>query len=70
MKPAVEDPKSKLSRGASYVTLGKAGTGQPYIAYPQLKFQLDYFFGFGSPIGNYYSLKTIISEKNHNSRCT
>jgi len=52
----VQEQKAKLSRGASYVTLGKAGTGQPYITYPQLKFQLDYFFGFGSPIGKLFSI--------------
>ncbi|XP_050546252.1 SEC23-interacting protein-like isoform X4 [Daktulosphaira vitifoliae] len=45
-----EMEKAELSRGVSYVTLGKAGTGQPYITYPQLNFQLDCFFGFGSPI--------------------
>ncbi|XP_060854215.1 phospholipase DDHD2-like isoform X1 [Rhopalosiphum padi] len=57
----VQEQKAKLSRGASYVTLGKAGTGQPYITYPQLKFQLDYFFGFGSPIGMFVTVRGIES---------
>lgn len=61
MASVAQEQKSKLSRGASYVTLGKAGTGQPYIAYPQLKFQLDYFFGFGSPIGKLFYILVLLN---------
>ncbi|XP_050546250.1 phospholipase DDHD2-like isoform X2 [Daktulosphaira vitifoliae] len=56
-----EMEKAELSRGVSYVTLGKAGTGQPYITYPQLNFQLDCFFGFGSPIGMFVTVRGIES---------
>lgn len=31
--------------------VGKAGTGQPFVTYPQLKFQPKKFFAMGSPIG-------------------
>lgn len=31
--------------------IGKAGTGQPFVTYPQLKFQPKKFFAMGSPIG-------------------
>ncbi|VVC36241.1 Hypothetical protein CINCED_3A009347 [Cinara cedri] len=61
LQESVDEEKVKLNRGASYLTLGKAGTGQPYITYPQLKFQLDYFFGFGSPIGMFVTVRGIES---------
>lgn len=32
-------------------TMGRAGTGQPYIRYPQLIFKPKKFFAMGSPIG-------------------
>lgn len=31
--------------------IGRAGTGQPYIRYPQLNFKPKKFFALGSPIG-------------------
>lgn len=57
--------KARLSRGVSYVTIGRAGTGQPYIAYPQLMFSPTSFFALGSPIGRYkvnslYFMNTFI----------
>lgn len=42
---------SSLSRSNSNYTIGRAGTGQPYIHYPQLKFKPKKFFALGSPIG-------------------
>lgn len=38
------------SRNISY-TIGPAGTGQPFINYPQLVFHPKKFFALGSPIG-------------------
>lgn len=46
--------KSPLKRHCSQqinYTIGHAGTGQPYITYPQLNFQPKHFFALGSPIG-------------------
>ncbi|XP_008214633.1 SEC23-interacting protein isoform X2 [Nasonia vitripennis] len=50
--------KRKLSKKVSYV-MGTAGTGQPYINYPQLAFQPRAFFAFGSPIGMFVTVRGI-----------
>ncbi|XP_033209663.1 SEC23-interacting protein isoform X2 [Belonocnema kinseyi] len=50
--------KRKLSRKISYV-MGAAGTGQPYIHYPQLSFHPRAFFAFGSPIGMFVTVRGI-----------
>ncbi|CAH0388447.1 unnamed protein product [Bemisia tabaci] len=50
-----------LSNDVSYVTIGRAGTGQPYIKYPQLSFQPAHFFGFGAPIGMFITIRGIAS---------
>lgn len=51
--------KARLNRRMSYLTIGSAGTGQPYIAYPQLNFQPKAFFALGSPIGTYHILSYV-----------
>jgi hypothetical protein len=35
--------------------MGNAGTGQPFITYPQLDFQPKAFFALGSPIGKIFN---------------
>lgn len=50
--------KKRLSRRVSYV-MGAAGTGQPYIHYPQLNFHPRAFFAFGSPIGMFVTVRGI-----------
>ena len=50
--------KRKLSRKVSYV-MGAAGTGQPYINYPQLTFHPRAFFALGSPIGMFVTVRGI-----------
>ncbi|XP_012230482.1 uncharacterized protein [Linepithema humile] len=50
--------KRRLSRKISYV-MGIAGTGQPYIHYPQLNFHPRAFFAFGSPIGMFVTVRGI-----------
>lgn len=39
--------------------VGPAGTGQPYIAYPQLMFNPKKFFALGSPIGMFVTVRGI-----------
>lgn len=51
--------KSKLSRKISYVMMGPAGTGQPFISYPQLTFSPENFFALGSPIGVFVTVRGI-----------
>ncbi|XP_011707116.1 PREDICTED: phospholipase DDHD2-like, partial [Wasmannia auropunctata] len=50
--------KRRLSRKISYV-MGAAGTGQPYIHYPQLNFHPGAFFALGSPIGMFVTIRGI-----------
>lgn len=50
--------KRRLSRKISYV-MGAAGTGQPYINYPQLNFNPGAFFALGSPIGMFVTVRGI-----------
>jgi hypothetical protein len=35
--------------------MGNAGTGQPFITYPQLNFHPKAFFALGSPIGKIFN---------------
>lgn len=39
--------------------LGSAGTGQPSVKYPQLDFQPNSLFAFGSPIGIFLSARGV-----------
>ncbi|XP_049282213.1 mucin-2 isoform X1 [Anopheles funestus] len=48
----------KCSQQINY-EVGPAGTGQPYIAYPQLMFQPKMFFALGSPIGMFVTIRGI-----------
>ncbi|XP_054005180.1 SEC23-interacting protein isoform X3 [Hylaeus anthracinus] len=50
--------KRRLSKKISYV-IGAAGTGQPFIHYPQLNFYPRAFFAFGSPIGMFVTVRGI-----------
>ncbi|XP_043490009.1 uncharacterized protein LOC122516344 isoform X2 [Polistes fuscatus] len=50
--------KRRLSKKISYV-IGAAGTGQPYIHYPQINFHPRAFFAFGSPIGMFVTIRGI-----------
>lgn len=40
-------------------TIGNAGTGQPFISYPQLNFEPKQFFALGSPIGMFVTVRGI-----------
>ncbi|CAL1673935.1 unnamed protein product [Lasius platythorax] len=51
--------RRRLSRRISYVVMGAAGTGQPYIHYPQLNFHPRAFFALGSPIGMFVTVRGI-----------
>lgn len=51
--------KRKLSHKISYVMMGPAGTGQPFISYPQLLFHPENFFALGSPIGVFVTIRGI-----------
>ncbi|XP_055622210.1 uncharacterized protein LOC129765744 isoform X2 [Toxorhynchites rutilus septentrionalis] len=48
----------KCSQQINY-EVGPAGTGQPYITYPQLAFQPKKFFALGSPIGMFVTVRGI-----------
>ncbi|XP_058812828.1 uncharacterized protein LOC131677165 isoform X2 [Topomyia yanbarensis] len=48
----------KCSQQINY-EVGPAGTGQPYIAYPQLLFYPKKFFALGSPIGMFVTVRGI-----------
>ncbi|CAK9830609.1 Phospholipase DDHD2 [Anthophora retusa] len=50
--------KRRLSKKISYV-VGAAGTGQPYIHYPQLHFHPCAFFALGSPVGMFVTVRGI-----------
>ena len=50
--------KRRLSKKVSYV-MGAAGTGQPFINYPQLSFNPQAFFALGSPIGMFVTVRGI-----------
>lgn len=55
--------KRHCSQQINY-TIGHAGTGQPYIQYPQLNFQPKHFFALGSPIGKIsYDSKTVFGKQ-------
>lgn len=61
-KEAIAPPsplKRKLSHKISYVMMGPAGTGQPFISYPQLQFKPENFFALGSPIGVFVTVRGI-----------
>ncbi|XP_029179225.1 SEC23-interacting protein-like isoform X2 [Nylanderia fulva] len=51
--------RRNLSRKISYVVTGAAGTGQPFIHYPQLNFHPRAFFALGSPIGMFVTVRGI-----------
>lgn len=44
-------PLTRTTSKTINYTIGRAGTGQPYIRYPQLVFRPKKFFAMGSPIG-------------------
>ncbi|ETN65443.1 hypothetical protein AND_002779 [Anopheles darlingi] len=48
----------KCSQQINY-EVGPAGTGQPYITYPQLLFRPKKFFALGSPIGMFVTIRGI-----------
>ncbi|XP_012281532.1 SEC23-interacting protein [Orussus abietinus] len=58
LKPSRPALKRRLSKKISYV-MGGAGTGQPFISYPQLSFYPKAFFALGSPIGMFVTVRGI-----------
>ncbi|XP_076245833.1 uncharacterized protein LOC143186201 isoform X2 [Calliopsis andreniformis] len=56
--PSSRPLERRLSKKISYV-MGAAGTGQPYIRYPQLNFHPRAFFALGSPIGMFVTVRGI-----------
>ncbi|XP_076658889.1 uncharacterized protein LOC143362526 isoform X2 [Halictus rubicundus] len=50
--------RRRRSKKINYV-MGVAGTGQPYIHYPQLNFHPRAFFALGSPIGMFVTVRGI-----------
>ena len=61
MKPDQVDSKSlSLVSVASVEVMyqqGLAGTGQPYVEYPQLDLSFYAFFALGSPIGMFLTVR-------------
>ncbi|XP_052099369.1 phospholipase DDHD2-like isoform X2 [Mytilus californianus] len=52
------NPHRSSSMTVDYL-LGSAGTGQPSVKYPQLDFQPNSLFAFGSPIGIFLSARGV-----------
>lgn len=50
-------PLSRTRSRKIHYTIGPAGTGQPFINYPQLVFHPKKFFALGSPIGKHMILQ-------------
>ncbi|XP_055913448.1 mucin-2 isoform X2 [Eupeodes corollae] len=57
----VESNRLKEEEEGKNITykMGQAGTGQPFISYPQLLFQPKKFFALGSPIGMFVTIRGI-----------
>lgn len=54
---AVDSALQKATlQGVKFVR-GLAGTGQPFIEYPQLNFQPQFLFALGSPIGLFLTVR-------------
>ena len=54
---AVDSALQKITlQGVKFVR-GLAGTGQPFIEYPQLNFQPQFLFALGSPIGLFLTVR-------------
>lgn len=51
-------PDKQTAQQINY-TMGPAGTGQPFINYPQLDIRPKNFFAFGSPIGMFVTVRGI-----------
>ncbi|XP_055715061.1 uncharacterized protein LOC129809268 isoform X1 [Phlebotomus papatasi] len=51
-------PEKQTAQQINY-TMGPAGTGQPFINYPQLDIRPRNFFAFGSPIGMFVTVRGI-----------
>ncbi|XP_055678694.1 mucin-5AC isoform X2 [Lutzomyia longipalpis] len=49
-------PEKQTEQQINY-TMGPAGTGQPFINYPQLDIRPKSFFAFGSPIGMFVTVR-------------
>lgn len=56
-------PLRRLCSQQINYTVGKAGTGQPFIHYPQLHFQPKHFFALGSPIGKLQQHLCLLNTK-------
>uniref|UniRef100_A0A1L8DYZ9 Putative phosphatidic acid-preferring phospholipase a1 n=1 Tax=Nyssomyia neivai TaxID=330878 RepID=A0A1L8DYZ9_9DIPT len=52
----ISRPEKQTEQQINY-TMGPAGTGQPYINYPQLDIRPKSFFAFGSPIGMFVTVR-------------
>lgn len=50
-------PLSRTKSKRINYTIGPAGTGQPFINYPQLVFHPKKFFALGSPIGMFVTVR-------------
>lgn len=51
-----ESEKQARLQGVKFVR-GTAGTGQPFIDYPQLTFEPQHLFAVGSPIGLFLTVR-------------
>lgn len=55
-------PLSRTRSRQIHYTIGPAGTGQPFINYPQLVFHPKKFFALGSPIGKLRNFVKFLIE--------
>lgn len=63
--PKVEKRPLRRKISQQNYAIGRAGTGQPYIRYPQLNFKPKKFFALGSPIGKcqFLLILSMVSSK-------
>lgn len=56
---AVDSALHRATLQGVKIVRGLAGTGQPYIDYPQLSFKPRHLFAVGSPIGLFLSVRSV-----------
>ena len=56
------DPLIRTARSTSVnIVVGQAGTGVPFVKYPQLEFSPANFFALGSPIAMFLTVRGVDS---------
>ncbi len=62
---AVDSALHRATLQGVKIVRGLAGTGQPYIDYPQLNFKPRHLFAVGSPVGLFLSIRSVQCTRVH-----